>query len=110
LPIGRKVIAEGFRLLPGLVKPLLENRNQSVWLLPTREFRRAAFENRGTLWDIAGKTSDPERALHNLLVRDELFTDRLRKDVQKVDLPAIEIDSSMTKDALVSRVANQFGF
>jgi hypothetical protein len=108
-PPDRRVIAEGFRLLPELVNPLLYVIDQSVWLLPTPEFRLAAFESRGTLWNIAGKTSNPERALQNLLVRDGLFTDRLRRQTQSAGLPAVEVDASVTEDALVDRVAKQFG-
>lgn len=77
LPAQPGVIAEGFRLLPHLVQPLLANPRRAVWLLPTPEFRRAAFTSRGTLWDIPRKTSNPGRALHNLLERDRMFTERL---------------------------------
>lgn len=108
-PPDRRVVVEGFRLLPNLVKPLLHVIDQSVWLLPTPGFRLAAFKSRNTLWNIAGKTSNPERALQNLLVRDGLFTNRLRKETKRADLPAIEVDASVTHDALVDRVAKQFG-
>jgi 2-phosphoglycerate kinase len=77
LPAESGAIAEGFRLLPRLVKPLLATPHHAVWLLPTPEFRRAAFASRGSLWEIARKTSDPEKALQNLLERDRMFTDRL---------------------------------
>jgi 2-phosphoglycerate kinase len=56
LPPEPGVIAEGFRLLPQLVKPLLAQPDHAVWLLPTPEFRRAAFTSRGSLWQIAGQT------------------------------------------------------
>ncbi len=108
-PPDCRVVAEGFRLLPDRVKPLLDLTEQGIWLLPTPEFRRAAFESRGTLWTIAGKTSNPERALQNLLVRDGLFTERLREETRRAGLPAIEVDPSVTEDALVDRVAKQFG-
>ena len=78
-PAGPAVIAEGFRLLPGLVAPLLGTPGRAVWLLPTPEFRRRAFSSRGSLWDIAGRTADPLRALSNLLERARLFTERLRR-------------------------------
>jgi len=104
-----RIVAEGFRLLPDRVKPLLELSKQGIWLLPTPEFRRAAFESRGTLWTIAGKTSNPERALQNLLVRDGLFTERLREETRRAGLPAIEVDPSVTEDALVERITKQFG-
>jgi hypothetical protein len=47
LPAETGVIAKGFRLLPRLVKPLLGGNGHAVWLLPTPEFRQAAFTSRG---------------------------------------------------------------
>jgi 2-phosphoglycerate kinase len=103
------VIVEGFRLLPRLVKPLLAGPGHAVWLLPTPDFRRAAFERRGSLWQIAGQTSDPERALHNLLERDRMFTERLREETERLELRAIEVDVTMTEDGLAERVTEAFG-
>ncbi|MGH3395475.1 MAG: hypothetical protein ACRDPO_12385, partial [Streptosporangiaceae bacterium] len=42
-PAGPGVIAEGFRLLPHLVQPLLAEPSRAVWLVPRPEFRRAAL-------------------------------------------------------------------
>ena len=64
LPADQGVLVEGFRLLPRLVKPLLKSNGQAAWLIPTPEFRLAAFTTRGTLMDIAGKTSAPSRGIH----------------------------------------------
>jgi hypothetical protein len=109
LPSGEPVIAEGFRLLPHLVAPLLADTRHAVWLLPTPAFRRAAFERRGTTWDIAGRTRDPDRALRNLLARDELFTDRLAAEAERLGLPAIEVHGGMAEDELVDLVGRRFG-
>jgi hypothetical protein len=109
LPPDEGVIVEGFRLLPGLVAPLLHDPSQGVWLLPTPEFRRTAFESRGSLWSIAEKTSHPERALSNLLERDRLFTGRLRDMAEAAGVPVILMDGSLTEDVLESRVATQLG-
>jgi 2-phosphoglycerate kinase len=106
---GAGVIAEGFRLLPRLVRPLLAEPGHAVWLLPTPGFRRAAFESRGSLRQIAGRTSDPDRALSNLLERDRMFTERLREEAGQHALPVIEVDRAMTEDGLVERVAEGFG-
>jgi 2-phosphoglycerate kinase len=103
------VIAEGFRLLPHLVRPLLAVRSHAVWLLPTPRFRRAAFANRGALWEIAGKTSQPDKALSNLLERDRLFTERLREETARLRLPVIEVDITLTEDQLAERVTESFG-
>lgn len=106
LPAGTDVIAEGFRLLPYLVKPLLAQPRHAVWLLPTPEFRRAAFERRG--WQIPSKTSDPEQAKRNLLERDRMFTDRLVKQTKHLHLPVLEIDTPMDEDDLTSQVTQAF--
>ena len=109
LPAGPPVIAEGFRLLPRLVKPLLASPNHTVWLLPTPDFRRAAFSSRGSSWEIAGKTSDPARALENLLERDRMFTDHLREEATSLSLPIIAVDTAMAEDGLTDRVAEVLG-
>lgn len=109
LPTDAPVIAEGFRLLPHLVAPLLDAFTHAVWLLPSPEFRRAAFESRGALWAIAGRTSDPERALRNLLERDRMFTDRVRQDTNRLGLRAIEVDVASTEDELAAQVAGALG-
>ena len=109
LPAEPGVIAEGFRLLPRLVKPLLAAPGHAVWLLPTPGFRRVAFASRGSLWKIAGKTSDPDRALRNLLERDQMFTALLGEETKRLELAAIKIDTTMTEDDLTERVTEIFG-
>jgi hypothetical protein len=109
LPREPRVIVEGFRLLPRLVKPLLAAPSHAVWLLPTPDFRRAAFDSRGSLWQIAGKSTDPERALHNLLKPDELFNQRLHEETKLLTLSTIEVDTPMTEDDLTERVTAAFG-
>lgn len=103
------VVAEGFRLLPELVAPLLADRRQAVWLLPTPGFQRAAFEQRGSLWSIAGRTSAPERALGNLLERDRMFTQRVAADIEHLDLTGLVVDVDRSEDELAAGVAESFG-
>ncbi len=108
LPPDQSVIAEGFRLLPQLVKPLLHDPSHCVWLVPTPEFRVAAFESRGTMWTIPNKTGNRERALSNLLERDRLFTEHLQGAVETAGLPAVTVDGTMTEDELESCIAGKF--
>ena len=92
---GIGVIAEGFRLLPHLVKPLFTEPGHAVWLLPTPEFRRTAFDPRD--WEFPRKTSDPELARCNLLECDRVFTDRLFEETKRLEMPVIEIDTAMNE-------------
>jgi 2-phosphoglycerate kinase len=106
----RGVIVEGFRLLPRLVKPLLAVPGYAVWLLPTPAFRQAVVDSRGgSTWGFLAKTSDPERALRNLLERDRMFTNILREETARLEVPAIEVDGTMTEDDLAKRVTEVFG-
>jgi 2-phosphoglycerate kinase len=109
LPTQPPVIAEGFRLLPGLVKPLLAEPAHALWLLPTPAFRRAAFESRGTLWEIARKTSDPDRALRNLLDRDRMFTRRLQGEAKRLGMHLIEVGTAVSQDDLAEQVEGALG-
>lgn len=109
LPSGKGVIVEGFRLLPRLVAPLLEDLWRAVWLLPSPAFRHAAITSRGTINEIPGGTSDPARALDNLLRRDDMFTDRLRSEIGPLNLTSIDVDPPATEDELVNKVAELFG-
>jgi len=105
------VIVEGFRLLPHLVKPLLSVTGHAVWLLPTPDFRHAVAQSRGgSAWGFLARTSEPERALRNLLERDRMFTEILREQTAQLGLHSIEVDSSTTEENLVKRVSNVFGF
>ena len=110
LPKESGVVVDGFRLLPHLVKPLLANRSHAVWLIPTPEFRQAVLESRGgSKSGFIAKTSDPERALRNLLRRDAMFTERLKDEAQRLGLNTIEVNPSMTEDDLIARVVRAFG-
>ncbi|MEM7289300.1 MAG: hypothetical protein AAF412_02820 [Pseudomonadota bacterium] len=102
LPNNRLVIAEGFRLLPLLVAPLLKDKRRAIWLLPTPAFRRRAFDARETTWDIPQKTSNPKLALANLMSRDELFTDRLHDEVSGLGLHKQKVDGALSEDALIA--------
>jgi len=103
------VVAEGFRLLPHCVQPLLAEPNRAIWLLPTPTFRWAALEHRGTTWDIPRTTTDPERALRNLLERDRMFTERLAEETNRLGLPTIEVDVGLGEDQLVEQVREALG-
>jgi hypothetical protein len=96
-------------LLPHLVVPLLADPSRAVWLLPTPQFRSAAFDSRGTMWQIPGTTSDPRSAQRNLLERDHMFTERLRDELVALGLPFVEVDGTLDEPQLTDRVAELLG-
>jgi 2-phosphoglycerate kinase len=109
IPVNRRVIAEGFRVLPHLVNPILSDSHHAVWLLPSPEVREATMERRGgSRSGFLAKTSNPEKALQNLLERDRMFTDRLTREVELLKLPGIHINSAVGEEQSTSLVAQHF--
>ncbi|MFE2675017.1 hypothetical protein [Streptomyces hygroscopicus] len=110
LPPEPRVIVEGFRLLPHLVKPLLAAPEHAVWLLPTPAFRHSAIRRRSVAGEgFVARTSDPARAGRNLAERDRMFTARLREETERLRLRSIEVDTAMSEDDLDRRVTAAFG-
>lgn len=111
LPKNRPVVAEGFRLLPELVQPLLADPRHAVWLIPTPELRMIAFERRrplGPPWSFVGQTTDPDGALRNLLMRDQLFSEAVSQEAKRRRLHTINIDVSKRADDVAREVADWF--
>jgi len=68
------------------------------------------FEDRGgSSWAFLGKTSQPDRALRNLLDRDRLFTYRLTADTERLNLRTVEVDGTLSEEAVVEHVVRAFG-
>jgi 2-phosphoglycerate kinase len=110
LPRETRVIVEGFRLLPRLVEPLMCAPDHAVWLLPTPDFRRSVLESRGgSAWGFLARTTDPDKALRNLLERDRMFTNILRDETERLDLPAVDVDGTITEADLAKRVTGILG-
>jgi hypothetical protein len=112
LPAQPPVVVEGFRLLPRLVAPLLATPRQAVWLIPTPALRRFAFERRrptGAPWSFVEQTSDPARALANLIERDRMFTDRVAQEASDLGLRTIVVDVTMSEDDVEGQVRDRLG-
>jgi hypothetical protein len=109
VPPGTRVVAEGFRLLPHLVAPLLADPRQAVWLLPTHAFAEAAHQARGSTWTIPNLTSDPARTRANLIARDAMFTARLTGETRRLRLPCLPLDVPTSEDDVYEQVTRMFG-
>jgi hypothetical protein len=112
MPADQPVLAEGFRLLPGLVAPLLVGpigANHAAWLVSTFPFRQATFEARGLGWHGAQRTSDPARAMDNLLARDQLFADEIVRAADAAGLATIEVDLGVPIETTLERVRQALG-
>jgi hypothetical protein len=57
-----------------------------------------------------GGGSGAGKSRENLLERDRMFTERLHEETRRLELPIIEVDTTMTEDDLAERVTEAFGF
>jgi hypothetical protein len=101
-------VAEGFRLLPRLVHPLLEHTWQAVWLVPAAPLRRTAFERRPPDQQFWRLTSNPREALDRLLERDELFAQQLAAEAHALGLKVISVDGKRPVADVAVEVAAWF--
>ena len=108
-PRDQIILVEGFQLLPKLVKPYLASRKHAVWLIATPAFRIQAFTDRGSLWNIPNKTSNPEQALQNHLERERIFADRLAEEVESEGFHSLKIDGSLSEEEYFDRIVSHFG-
>lgn len=109
LPADQITIVEGFRLLPDLVRPLLLEASSAVWLIPTPTFREAAFAARKPAEAFWLRTADPQRALKNLIARDEIFTAEIAAAASRNGLVSFHVDGGRNAAATATAIADQFG-
>ncbi|MGH3501137.1 MAG: hypothetical protein ACRDQA_09645 [Nocardioidaceae bacterium] len=108
LPTGRVILAEGFRLLPRLVRPHLRDLRHAVWLIPVPPFRRRAFDVRSADESFWMRTADPQRAFSNLLQRDQMFSEHVAAEAGSNELRTMTMDGSATVDETADALAKRF--
>jgi primosomal protein N' len=104
MPNDRPIVAEGFRLLPHLIEPLLTKESQALWLLPNPELNRPTVGRAA-----AATTTDPDRAHRNLRERDRLFAYRMERETKAKGLRTVEIDPAMPKETVTNLAAKSLG-
>jgi hypothetical protein len=104
LPKEPMIVAEGFGFTPEIIFPLLSNKRQAVWLVPTEEFKWMSMKRRGKFtW-----MSDPERAINNLFTRDRLLAKRVVEQAQLRDLKVCVVDGSRSVEEMADLVEQHF--
>ena len=108
LPTEPGVIAEGFRLLPRLVQPLVPAPGRAVWLFPTPGFRRAAFPSKGSLRPRREDQRPGAGHAQPARARPDVHGPSAR-GAAGLGMAAIEVDTTMTEDDLAAQVTQALG-
>lgn len=101
------IVAEGFGLVPELVDPILCDRRQAVWLVPTEAFKQSSMARRGKP-SFRDQVSDPDRATRNVFVRDMLLAGRIRTQAQARGLAVYEVDGSRPAEEMAVVIERHF--
>jgi molybdopterin-guanine dinucleotide biosynthesis protein len=104
---GAPVIVEGFGLLPDLVRPLLDDVRQGLWLIPTEAFKRGSWERRGKP-GFRAQVSDPDRGAANLWDRDLLLAEEIARQARALQLKLIVNDGALAAEQLSDAAAEWF--
>lgn len=102
LPKSARVLTEGAGLFSECVGSLISSRRHAIWLVPTASFCREVRLQRdaGSFAD----TSDPSRALDNLIARDILLAQYVREQAKEVGLTVLEVDGTRSIERTASLV------
>ena len=107
MPKTPLILVEGPRLFPKLVIPMLTERHQAIWLLPTDEFAQNSAVTRDKP-RLRHRSSDPEKFKANFFERENLLRDYIRQEVLLHQLPYIEITGLEPVDVVADKVDLHF--
>lgn len=108
LPALPPIVVEGIGLLPECVVGDAPPE-RAVFLVHTPAFLRNARDARQGLTSMTRRTSDPARALENLVRRNELLAEHIRTEAQRRGLSVIDVDERLSLERAVELVEEQFG-
>ena len=107
LPKAPLILAEGPGFFPEVVEPLIHNWHQALWFVPTPAFKRKIAIQRGKP-SVRLQTRDPERATENIIGRDLLVAEHIRREAIRRGVRLVEIDGLMTIEDTIALVEQHF--
>jgi hypothetical protein len=100
LPDEAPILAEGPQLFPDLVAPLVTSSQQALFVVARPSLQQRLVGNRG---DSLSRASDPERARQNRLKRDELLSERVRKEAEAHSFTVVEVEHPEETEMAIER-------
>jgi len=105
-PEDATIVAEGVGFFPELLAPHLPDPSRGVWLVPSEAFKRESVFHRRKLSTV--DVSDRDQAVANLIARDLLINDHIRREAASRGFTLFEVDGSRDLDEMTSIVERQF--
>jgi hypothetical protein len=107
MPTVPPIIAEGPGFFPESIAPHLADPRQGIWLIPSATFKRASAIRRDKP-STRHLTSHPAQAQENLIRRDLLMGEHIRRRAAELGLTVHEIDGRQSLEEVAALVEAQF--
>ena len=109
LPSSATILAEGMALLPELVAPLLSNARRAVWIMPTPDFVREHYPQRGAwVQEILQQCANPSQAFQNWMERDIACARILTAEARQRKLQVIHVDGGEPIGGIAAAIEDRF--
>jgi 2-phosphoglycerate kinase len=95
MPRSTTVLAEGTALLPDPVSSLQPDRRRALWIVPSEEFQRNHYPNRGHwVQAVLSQCEDPGQALQNWMDRDVAFARWATDRAKELGMALLQVDGT----------------
>lgn len=104
---SRPLIYDGY-VSPYILAPLLPRNSHAFYLVASDAFQRSFYKQRPWIKDVLAKTSDPELAWENWMLRDSMGARALESKLRETHLDWILVDGTLPLHETINRVAAHF--
>lgn len=105
---GKPILVEGVNLLPKLMKDVIIESNNAIWLVADETFYKNHQIKRKELFDRINECSNPEKALHNYMNFDLSFGKYIKDEAQRLDMKVMVIENDRDILENVKVIASHF--
>ena len=101
------IIAEGAAYTPQVMQ--FCGMDNYITMIPTPEFQISHYREREWVPYVLAECSDKEKAFDNWMQRDILFAEQVRAECEKLDIPCIINDGTVSVEQLYQAVKSALG-
>jgi len=109
LKLEGPIILEGAAFMPELVASFSVKPENIVFMIPTMEFQLKHYSQRPWIQSILNECHDPKQAFENWMERDNLFSEEVTRQANKLDFQVIRVDGSVDTQTQFKAIQIQFG-
>lgn len=95
-------------VVPACIEPFLPDASHIYYLIPLEDFQRHHYSRRPSIKSTLAKTTDPETAFSNWMIRDAAYARWLETQLDRSGFTRQQVDGSISIDETIQLVLKQF--